>query len=50
MRKWNGLHEWLQMPMPDFYSSGLYTHADKGQVHRGFWGCGEKLMMLQWNK
>jgi hypothetical protein len=45
MWKWNGLHEWLQMPMPDFYSNGLYPHADKGQVHQG-----ERLMMLQWNE
>jgi hypothetical protein len=38
VRKWNGFHEWLQMPMPDFYSNGIYTHADMQQVHQGFCG------------
>jgi hypothetical protein len=50
MRKWNGLHGWLQMLVPDFYSNGIYTHADMGQVHQVFGDCGAKLMMLQWNK
>jgi len=28
----------FKLPKPDFYSNGIYNHADMGQMHQGFWG------------